>query len=435
MERAAPTGRQGHAALWSAFVAVHVALAAGGRWLAPRSAQDDLRIYRDWVVAGLHGAWPVLDVPWVYPGGALAVLLVASAAGTAAFWWGWMVLVTVLDGVAFALALRRPGGTRAGAWWLVFLVALGPVALARLDAVVVALMSVALLVGIARPRTAAVLLAAGGWIKVTPGLLLLALAATTRRWVRDVVGPAAALSVVVAGGLLALGAGSRLWSFLGDQTGRGLQVEAVAATPWVLAAPFTDRVRIEYDRDLNTYEVLGPGAAGAARLLDVVMLAGVVAVVALLWRRRRALDGAGVPRVAGGPDAAGTTPWVELLARGALALVLLLVVANKVGSPQYVTWFAPPVVAALAATLPGWRRTAAGLLVVAALTQVVFPWGYTPLLHAAPVMVAVLAVRNVLVVALLVATVHALVAGPARAPSARASTRAPVDTRAPASGD
>ena len=48
----------------------------------------------------------------------------------------------------------------------------------------------------------------------------------------------------------------------------------------------------------------------------------------------------------------------ELLVRGAMLLTLAMLVFNKVGSPQYMGWLAPPVAVALALRLPGWRTTA-----------------------------------------------------------------------------
>ena len=99
-----------------------------------------------------EGQWPVLDAPWVYPAGAVAPMLLPGLAGTvstAGYALGWCLLVTLLDGLATAALLReRPDDSRTttGAWWwLAFLVALGPVALGRLDAIVVPLMILSLI--------------------------------------------------------------------------------------------------------------------------------------------------------------------------------------------------------------------------------------------------------------------------------------------------
>jgi hypothetical protein len=109
----------------------------------------------------------------------------------------------------------------------------------------------------------------------------------------------------------------------------------------------------------------------------------------------------------------------------ALVLLLVLVVTNKVGSPQFLTWVAAPVTVLLtvaaarpadgpvpraAAPTPRWVVAAAGLgLLAAGLTQVVFPWGYMALLTGHPAVTAVLVARNVLLVALLATATAGLV--------------------------
>jgi hypothetical protein len=82
-------------------------------------------------------------------------------------------------------------------------------------------------------------------------------------------------------------------------------------------------------------------------------------------------------------------------------------VTNKVGSPQLVGWLAPPVVAALTLVPAGvarrrWTAVGAGVLGIAALTQVVFPFGSELVVSGDPLLTTVLAVRNAGLVAVLV---------------------------------
>ena len=77
---------------------------------------------------------------------------------------------------------------------------------------------------------------------------------------------------------------------------------------------------------------------------------------------------------------------------------------NKVGSPQFATWIAVPIVLGLAWQRWGglsFRLPAVLALVTAALTQVVYPVLYASLLSLDPVMLTVLSARNLLYVALL----------------------------------
>lgn len=412
------------AALWTAFVAVHAWIGYVGTVLIPTKAFWDVDLYRWWMWQGLHeGVWPVLSGDWVYPAGAvlpmLAPALVVDAVDTRAYAVAWTVLVAGANAAAVGVLLR---GARAAAvparttddgrgavrgvvvgppghdpavgawWWLAFVLLLGPVAVGRLDAVVAPVVVAALTLALRRPAVASALLTAGAWIKVAPGALLLPLVLVVRRPWRDLVLPAALVCVAVAAAVTAGGGAAHLTSFLTEQGDRGLQVEAVAATPWVLAGLGSPDVRVVLNQAITTWEITGPGTAAVAGALGVLLPLALAAVTALLtWVRLRAGD-----RL----DTAG------FLARGALLVAVTLIVANKVGSPQFVGWLAGPVVVGLArpgaAGLRAWRLPAVLVLVVAALTQWVFPVTYDGITaqQAGPSLLLVL--RNVLLVVLAV---------------------------------
>lgn len=395
-------------ALATGFLVTHVWLAWLGVVVVPAEAFWDVDLYRWWAGSGLtSGTWPVLDGPWVYPVGALVPMLLpalVTTASTPGYAVAWCVLVAALDAVAVAVVLRSaPRAEAAVWWWLAFLALLGPVAIGRLDGVVTPIMLVALVLGLGRPRVAAALLAVGAWVKVGPGALLLPLAAAARRPMRDVVVPAAVLSAAVLAVVGLTGGLPHVLSFLSTQGGRGLQVESVTATPWVIAAAAGDDAQVVLNEALVTYEVQGPGTSAAATTLDALLPLAVAAVGAMLLLARRR-----------GRAAAAFVP-------AALVLVLVLVVVNKVGSPQFVAWLAAPVVALL--SLRGHTGTGgvdiartrttlalAGLaLVVAGLTQVVFPWSYLEVLGGEMRPALVLAVRNLLLVTSTVLAVSLLV--------------------------
>lgn len=385
-----PTTRH-RRALWLAFAAVHAWTAFVGIALLRAESYGDVELYRLWVLDGLRaGPWPVFDTPWVYPAGALApIVAVAPWAGSSiGYAIAWTALVTALGAGAVVVLLRTtPNGAVGVWWWLAATLALGPVALGRLDGLLTPVTLVALAVAAHRPRVAAALLATGAWIKVAPGVILLALAATTRRWARDVLAPAGVVSGVVLGAALLAGAGWRVTSFLGTQGTRDLQVEAVAATPFSLSRWWNPAITAEYDRPLNTYEIAGVDTTGLTRALDLALLLAVAAITWLAWRAARATPAE--PR--------------EVLLLGALALSLALIVFNKVGSPQYVSWLLPPVAVALGVTgwTGAWRSAAIAMLAVAALTQWLFPLDYQGFLWGLGPVLAVEAVRNVLLVVLL----------------------------------
>jgi hypothetical protein len=91
-----------------------------------------------------------------------------------------------------------------------------------------------------------------------------------------------------------------------------------------------------------------------------------------------------------------------------LALVLVLVLVNKVGSPQFSTWLAAPIILGLILEVRTWRMPALIALVIAALTQIIYPFFYDTLLAADPLLVSVLTLRNLLEVGLLGWALHRL---------------------------
>jgi hypothetical protein len=386
----------GRHALWVGFVVVHVVLA----WLnlvGPGYPFGDVTgVYRVWAETAQHGWLRMgIDAPWVYPILAFAPMTAALAFGAEYYGQTWLVMVTLLDAIAFSVLLGRARLSRrrrAAAWWWVgFLAVLGPIALGRIDAVTVPVAILGLLWAAGRPRVAATLLTIGAWVKVWPAALVAALVVASRRRM-EVVTIAAALSVGIVAVSLLAGSGANALGFVAEQAGRGLQVEAPVAVAWLWAIVAGSKtVTIEYDRDILTFQIQGPGADAAAGLTTPVMVVAVAVV--LLLGIRAARRGA---------------PLGALLAPLALAFVVVLMLANKVGSPQFVTWLTAPVV--LGIVLGGRRFTVPAVLAaaIALLTQVIYPYWYGWLLVADPAFVLVLTGKVALLVALLAWTVRAV---------------------------
>lgn len=399
--------------LWGAFLLVHLLVAAMG-WVYPSQPMGDVvLVYEPWSASALGGGAVVgITETWVYPQLALVPMLLAKLLSmplipvlgvSGAYVVAWAGLVTALDALAFAVLVRRsPSRARAlaGWFWVDALLLLGPIALYRIDAVTVPLAVIGGLWIGRRPAVAAALLTIGAWIKIWPGALVLAAVIAARGRVRTLLA-AAAVTVGVAAGLLLLGAGDELFGFLTEQTGRGLQIEAVAATPFLWLA-VAGAARIEYSFEILTFQIGAEGADAVGTVLTPLMAAAVVVITAV--GALKALRGAAFPR---------------LFPPLAMSLVAALIVCNKVGSPQFQTWLIAPAVLWLVLDRVRARGPAVLVLALCALTCLVYPLGYDGLLRAELLPVLVLTLRNLLLIVLVVVGIRALLRVPTHRPPRR----------------
>ena len=151
-----------------------------------------------------------------------------------------------------------------------------------------------------------------------------------------------------------------------------------------------------YNQDINTFEVTGPQTLAVAALLNPLLGMAVLVIAAL-----------GV--VAAQRGAAVT----ELLAPLALALVSAFILFNKVGSPQYMTWLAVPILLGLATRSMGhgrsFRTPAILALAAAGLTQLFYPYYYEQLLELNLPLLVALTLRNILTLILFAWAVRVVV--------------------------
>ncbi len=396
-ENAAPTPwHHRRLLLWGAFFAVHLVL--GYICLtAPSLPMGDVTItYIPWVRSGVEaGIWLGIDAPWVYPVLAMLPMLGSLTFGWSLFAATWLTLVTLVDAVAFAVLLHGRRAPRAAWWWLAFLLAVGPVTLGRIDAFSTAIAVIGVLVVIARPALGASLLTIGAWIKVWPAALVAAAFIALRsRLAVAVAAAGTTLAVIVAA--LALGGGPALFSFITQQTDRGLQIESPLATVAMWSAWAGGPNAIYYDREILTYQFSGEGVELAAALSTPLLALAVGAILALgvIGARRRVH-----------PE--------RLLPALVLAFTTALILFNKVGSPQFAGWLAVPVILGLVSASHGrgvdYRVPASLALAIGALTHAVYPYAYGMLLRLDTVILLVLTARNALYAVLFAWAIASLV--------------------------
>ena len=380
------------AALWVSTALVHLWLVFEAQ-LNPQTAPfNDVNLYGYWVdqVNAGQGLFGVTE-PWVYPFLAFVPMALAKWLGAGfGLLTGWVVLVGILHVVALSAVVEwgraAKSAFKAVGFYLIYLALLGPVAIGRIDAIAAffALLGV-VQIQRNRARLAIVFFTFGAWIKIWPVAAAIALFASAKSKLQVVLAAVATSAALLVIGTL-LGGNEKLLSFVSMQGDRGLQVEAVLATFWVWAAKFgAPGAGIYFDNQLVTNQVSGAWANEVAWLLGPVMIFALAITVFLGLRAYRA-----------GADAK------HLFVATFLTASLDLIVFNKVGSPQFELWIAVPLMAGVLFGLPNWRFPVAMGLAIALLTNLLYPISYMDLMALGWLGIAILTLRNALLIALLV---------------------------------
>jgi hypothetical protein len=268
------------------------------------------------------------------------------------------------------------------------------VSLGRIDAIATPIALLGLFLVLRHPRAAGALLAVAAWIKVWPAALIGAAVIALKMRTAVLTGALVTTGAVIAIALV-MGSGLNVFSFITQQTSRGVQIESPAATAylWQVNAGLPN-VGVYYDEQILTYQISAPGVEIIGALTTVLMALVTVLIVAL-----------GILVIRRGGDQR------TVLFALALAFTVELIAFNKVGSPQFMGWLAVPIVCGLAYGLERFRLPAVLVLVMAVLTQMLYPYSYDNLLRAQPFELTLITIRNGLEFVLLGLAIRMLLRG------------------------
>jgi len=358
---------------------------------------NDLFVYRTYADLLAAGQLPYLDFGFEYPPLAALGLWLAGLPGrdeaTYAVSFALLIapFVLAIQWLAALLAGARAGVTVA---WLLVLtpVLIGASLRTHFDAIPIAL-ALGGLLALVRERTQLgfVLLALGTMTKLFPALL----AATAIVWLvargeRRAALRGAAIFVALVAAISLPFAGHGYVDSFRFHLDRPVQIESTPATVlFVLGGSEVTGTNLRPDR-FKSNGLDGGAAQTVVRLFAVALALALAAILALAARR----------------------PDVRQLVLCAFAALLAFVALGKVFSPQYVIWLAP-----FAALAWVWRERIVALLTAGAivLTQVEFPSRYFDLINKQTNVIAIVAVRNALLLTALAVLAVALARGGARA--------------------
>ncbi|MCT4355286.1 DUF2029 domain-containing protein [Streptomyces sp. Je 1-79] len=342
----------------------------------PDITSDIEQIYQGWFEVLKTGTYPLDDVTWQYPPLAALAILSPAVLPFLEYSAAFFVLAFLCDALVFGLLMRtgrRRGRRPHGAWiWIAGVPLLGPTAYARYDLMVTAVAVAGLLAGVTRPRVLGALAGFGAMLKVWPALLLVGTPrgrATFRSW-STAAGAAAGLlllCVLAAPGALA---------FLTYQRDRGLELESLGAMVFHVARHLGwDGVA---QMNYGSIEFLGPYVSTVATAAMALTIGAFCWL--LVWRiRARAFT--------------TSTP-----ADAAFVAVLLFTTTSRVISPQYMLWLVGLAAVCMAYRTSRMRRPAHLVVWATAVTQFEFPVWFSHVTDSDPLGIALLLIRNGLLV-------------------------------------
>ena len=333
-----------------------------GKWL-----KGDVDLYNFWAKGLVKGIFPINDPMWQYPPLAGVVFAIPQwVFGNALS--GFIVFMIFID-LLILITLLLTGINRdilnssstslhglSGAWfWVLWPILMGPLALTRFDVVPTLFALLALIVlsnRTIRPYLSGFLLGVGALVKLWPMLLFIVypkkvLKKSSTSFVSTLILMILFMSTWSVG----------FTNFLNNQTSRGLQVESIAATPFVLAKLFG--ANVEYPFRFGSVEVQALFADDIGLLLNLFTL--IVFIFLFIWNYQNKLN------------------YLNLFDK-ALVIVMISIALSRVFSPQFWVWVGGLASLALINKETKLKKVIVLLSISAFLTQLLYPGQYVQLL-------------------------------------------------------
>ena len=347
----------------------------------------DVATYAGWVRTRLeHGVIPSGST-WQYPP-LVGPLLLLPKLLPGNYLHEFVLLALIADAAITALLvlMARRRGTWYGPWfWIAGAAVLGPIVLGRFD-VFSALPLVGALVlfgrgaltenGLdlnARRWWAGALVGLGLAIKLWPGLAFFGLPRSRRGAQAFAAGVGTALGVT----LICLAAFKGGGSFVSNQGSRGVEIESVWAMPFLVVKTlglWHGKIKLQY----GSFQLVGSGVGIFADLALLCTVAG-FALMGLWWWRR--------------------TWRPALIADATFVATLIMVMTSRVISPQYLVWLLAVGAICVMSRDTTQRRSCILFLIALPFTALEYPYLFWSLWHAHAIAVAVVVVRDLLLLA------------------------------------
>ena len=329
---------------------------------------SDVQLYDSWAANLTYSYFILLeqDPRWQYPPLAALVFLLGYLIAEKTV--GFVLLALVADLLIFTMLAKRSkqeSNFLPALIWVVAPLVMGPIILGRFD-VFPTLAAVFALLNVSSTKKFGAAVAIGAHLKVWPILLLLA--TPSGKFVRVATWFAATFGMGSL--LLNLWWNGNLFSFLSNQSSRGLQIESVGALPFQVwnAGPGSVASAVQF----GTIEVVAARTGTASLSVTLVGLALIGVLV--FWRVTGRLANAEPADIA-------------------LTAVLISILTSRVLSPQYMIWIFGLLAVCAFRPQQNFRKILILISISAALGQLIYPWWYASFLNGNMLVVGAHAIR------------------------------------------
>lgn len=365
-------------------------------------------LYFDYASQLFQGAVPYRDFPLEYPPLALLFLGLPRLIGTN--FVGYDICFTIeilifdLLGLYLLFVVSRLRGLRYLTVFSVYtlsLLALWPIAIIRYD-LIPAIMTLAAIYTFTRGKTKTswALLAAGTMTKIFPIVLaplFLLYSLFHRQYDRALKGVVtfALTTIAIALPLIVISPASLL-QIVTYETERGLHVESIYAS-FLLAGHVLRSMVLSLELNFGSINITGSLADTLARISLPVLVSLLLIAYWYIFNTMKKVN-----RYSPLMSDDGIKGY---LLNYSIFVILVLIVFNKVLSPQFLVWLYPliPLIA------EKWKYGLWGIFIAAAiLTTYIFPYHYQGLLDLNTAEIAILVFRNILLVAMVIFLINRL---------------------------
>ncbi len=336
---------------------------------------NDVVLYDWWAANILDGSFPVADPMWQYP--PLAALVFIAGYLIAPESIGFVLLATSADLLIFYFLLnaglnRKQITFLPATIWVSTALLMGPIMLGRFD-VFPTLFAVIALIFASKSKIFGASVAVGSILKIWPILLFLGL---TKSKIKN-----SAVWFITTAGLLTISL--TLWwpesfSFLAGQRSRGLQIESVAALPFMIQHPGPEYLFVEF-----RYGAIELNAIGTAEMSIFATLIMIILISQIIyWRLRGYLEQIAISEIA-------------------IYVVTLSILTSRVFSPQYMIWIFGLLAVCALYGIPNFNKIFGLIAVSAFMGQLLYPALYNEYMNGELIPLVIQVIR---ILTLIVAT-------------------------------